>query len=77
MGEEILARRHTTPDERRNGKGALIVHIILLDANLAVRFLCLWQGAVNFKFGVLFAKDGQVGDDEMYGNGKKTFLSLI
>ena len=54
----------------------IVIQFILLDANLAERFLCFWQGSVNFKFGVLFAKDGQVGDDEMYGNGKKTFLPL-
>lgn len=31
------------------------------------------QGSVNFKFGVLFAKEGQLTDDEMFSNGK--FLS--
>lgn len=29
------------------------------------------QGSVNFKFGVLFAKDGQLTDDEMFSNGIK------
>lgn len=28
------------------------------------------KGSVNFKFGVLFAKDGQLTDDEMLSNGK-------
>ena len=28
------------------------------------------QGSVNFKFGVLYAKDGQGSDDEMYSNGE-------
>lgn len=28
------------------------------------------QGSVNFKFGVLFARDGQLTDDEMFSNGK-------
>lgn len=28
------------------------------------------QGSVNFKFGVLFAKEGQLTDDEMFSNGK-------
>lgn len=31
------------------------------------------QGSVNFKFGVLYAKEGQLTDDEMFSNGK--FLS--
>ena len=29
------------------------------------------QGSVNFKFGVLFAKQGQTTDDEILSNGKK------
>lgn len=28
------------------------------------------QGSVNFKFGVLYAKEGQTTDDEMFSNGK-------
>ena len=28
------------------------------------------EGAVNFKFGVLYAKSGQKTDDEMFSNGK-------
>lgn len=28
------------------------------------------QGSVNFKFGVLYAKQGQTTDDEMFSNGK-------
>lgn len=32
------------------------------------------QGSVNFKFGVLYAKEGQLTDDEMFSNGK--FLSV-
>lgn len=28
------------------------------------------QGSVNFKFGVLYAKDGQLTDDEMFSNGE-------
>lgn len=31
------------------------------------------QGSVNFKFGVLYAKEGQLTDDEMFSNGE--FLS--
>ncbi len=29
----------------------------------------LLQGSVNYKFGVLFAREGQMSDDEFYGNG--------
>lgn len=29
------------------------------------------EGAVNFKFGLLYAKAGQKTDDEMFSNGKK------
>lgn len=28
------------------------------------------EGAVNFKFGLLYAKAGQKTDDEMFSNGK-------
>ncbi|GCB66265.1 hypothetical protein scyTo_0011981 [Scyliorhinus torazame] len=28
------------------------------------------EGSVNFKFGVLYAKDGQLTDDEMFSNGE-------
>lgn len=37
-------------------------------------YICL-QGSVNFKFGVLYAKDGQLTDDEMFSNGehRRTF----
>ena len=30
------------------------------------------EGAVNFKFGVLYAKSGQRTDDEMFSNGEET-----
>lgn len=30
---------------------------------------------MNFKFGVLFAKDGQLTDDEMFSNGECPHLS--
>lgn len=30
------------------------------------------EGAVNFKFGVLYAKAGQKTDDEMFSNGELT-----
>ncbi|XP_034565970.1 GTPase-activating Rap/Ran-GAP domain-like protein 3 isoform X1 [Notolabrus celidotus] len=40
------------------------------------------EGSVNFKFGVLFAKDGQLTDDEMFSNetgsdGFEKFLNLL
>lgn len=35
------------------------------------------QGSVNFKFGVLYAKDGQLTDDEMFSNGEFFTFSLI
>lgn len=30
---------------------------------------------MNFKFGVLFAKDGQLTDDEMFSNGEQLLLT--
>ena len=39
-------------------------------------FLCYFQGSVNFKFGVLYARDGQMTDDEMYSNGKSEYQCL-
>lgn len=44
--------------------GSLSLHVLM--------YWCL-QGSVNFKFGVLYAKEGQLTDDEMFSNGK--FLS--
>ncbi|XP_034350688.1 GTPase-activating Rap/Ran-GAP domain-like protein 3 isoform X1 [Arvicanthis niloticus] len=37
------------------------------------------EGSVNFKFGVLFAKDGQLTDDEMFSNetGSEAFQKFI
>uniref|UniRef100_A0A9L0TB69 GTPase-activating Rap/Ran-GAP domain-like protein 3 n=1 Tax=Equus caballus TaxID=9796 RepID=A0A9L0TB69_HORSE len=37
------------------------------------------EGSVNFKFGVLFAKDGQLTDDEMFSNeiGSDTFQKFL
>ncbi|NXU53089.1 GARL3 protein, partial [Turnix velox] len=37
------------------------------------------QGSVNFKFGVLYAKDGQLTDDEMFGNetGSESFQRFL
>jgi len=32
---------------------------------------------VNFKFGVLYAKDGQLTDDEMFSNGEFFILFFI
>jgi hypothetical protein len=28
-----------------------------------------WQGAVTFKFGVLYCKEGQTAETEMFSNG--------
>jgi len=28
------------------------------------------EGSVNFKFGVIYAREGQITDDEMLSNGK-------
>ncbi|XP_030807599.1 GTPase-activating Rap/Ran-GAP domain-like protein 3 [Camarhynchus parvulus] len=35
------------------------------------------KGSVNFKFGVLYAKDVQLTDDEMFSNGEFFTFSLI
>ncbi|KAK5623575.1 GTPase-activating Rap/Ran-GAP domain-like protein 3 [Crenichthys baileyi] len=35
------------------------------------------EGSVNFKFGVLYAKDGQLTDDEMFSNDDTTGLQSI
>ncbi|XP_023557446.1 GTPase-activating Rap/Ran-GAP domain-like protein 3 isoform X4 [Octodon degus] len=37
------------------------------------------EGSVNFKFGVVFAKDGQLTDDEMFSNeiGSETFQKFL
>lgn len=32
---------------------------------------------MNFKFGVLYAKDGQLTDDEMFSNGESFTFSLF
>lgn len=36
-----------------------------------------FQGSVNFKFGVLYAKDGQLTDDEMFSNGEHHHYSPV
>ena len=48
----------------------IIFYIIVL------YYILVLQGSVNFKFGVLYCKEGQTADDEMYGNGmyKEKFL---
>ncbi|KAJ7415600.1 GTPase-activating Rap/Ran-GAP domain-like protein 3 isoform X4 [Willisornis vidua] len=35
------------------------------------------KGSVNFKFGILYAKDGQLTDDEMFSNGLKIFATFF
>ncbi|XP_055667355.1 uncharacterized protein LOC106112592 [Falco peregrinus] len=35
------------------------------------------EGPVNFKFGVLYAKDGQLTDDEMFGNGVQNSVQRV
>ncbi len=38
---------------------------------MLITYVCMFsQGSVNFKFGVLYAKDGQLTDDEMFSNGE-------
>lgn len=32
---------------------------------------------MNFKFGVLYCKEGQTSDEEMYNNGKNIFTSEV
>uniref|UniRef100_A0A8C7NMU3 GTPase-activating Rap/Ran-GAP domain-like protein 3 n=1 Tax=Oncorhynchus mykiss TaxID=8022 RepID=A0A8C7NMU3_ONCMY len=48
---------------------------------LDVQYICLiiCQGSVNFKFGVLYAKDGQLTDDEMFSNesGSQSFDKFL
>ena len=39
--------------------------------------IMILQGSVNFKFGVLYAKDGQLTDDEMFSNGKALTLTFV
>ena len=34
------------------------------------------EGSVNFKFGVIYAREGQITDDEMLSNGKPGSVSL-
>jgi len=36
-----------------------------------------WQGSVNFKFGILYAKQGQTTDDEVFSNGKDSVVKLV
>lgn len=31
--------------------------------------MCFTQGSINFKFGVVYAKENQVSDEEFYSNG--------
>ena len=38
-------------------------------------FYNFYQGSVNFKFGVLYAKEGQSTDDEVFSNGTFCFFS--
>jgi len=35
------------------------------------------EGAVNFKFGVLYAKAGQKSDDEMFSNGRERSCGYV
>lgn len=43
-----------------------------------IKFGFISQGSVNFKFGVLYAKDGQLTDDEMFSNGEFfTFVLIV
>lgn len=48
----------------------LMARFISLFIDLESSFIYSFQGSVNFKFGVLYAKAGQTTDDEMYSNGK-------
>ena len=49
----------------------IIFYIIVL------YYILVLQGSVNFKFGVLYCKEGQTADDEMYGNGMCKKILII
>lgn len=38
---------------------------------LIINLFITFQGSVNFKFGVIYTKEGQTSDDEMYSTGNK------
>ena len=46
----------------------------VVDEYLVTGYLCLCQGAVNFKFGVLYCKERQTAETEMFSNGKHASL---
>lgn len=39
--------------------------------------MCFTQGSINFKFGVVYAKENQVSDEEFYSNGTYVLLLKI
>lgn len=48
----------------------------LLDPEIQKELLILeeQEGSINFKFGIVYAKHGQLTDDEMLSNGKSNFV---
>lgn len=47
------------------------ISLLMNSQCMLITYVCMFsQGSVNFKFGVLYAKDGQLTDDEMFSNGE-------
>uniref|UniRef100_A0A8C8FL54 GTPase-activating Rap/Ran-GAP domain-like protein 3 n=1 Tax=Oncorhynchus tshawytscha TaxID=74940 RepID=A0A8C8FL54_ONCTS len=71
-----------SPTKTLSVKSILSYNLTLGDSGpLDVQYICLiiCQGSVNFKFGVLYAKDGQLTDDEMFSNetGSQSFDKFL
>lgn len=59
---------HFTLDEDERHKGGYGINSMILLQDLLL--LEEQEGSVNFKFGVIYAREGQTTDDEMLSNGK-------
>uniref|UniRef100_A0A8C1IXK3 GTPase-activating Rap/Ran-GAP domain-like protein 3 n=1 Tax=Cyprinus carpio TaxID=7962 RepID=A0A8C1IXK3_CYPCA len=59
------------------------ISLLMNSQCMLITYVCMFsQGSVNFKFGVLYAKDGQLTDDEMFSNESGSenldkFLNLL
>lgn len=61
-----MSHANYTLDKRHHRRRGLIQWRLLQDLLLLEE----QEGSVNFKFGVIYAREGQITDDEMLSNGK-------
>ena len=72
LRQDVITRQQLLVNDISRAR--LWLCVLIYKQMLLCVVLCCLQGAVNFKFGVLYAKAGQKTDNEMFSNGEQLLI---